>query len=128
MVVMVVEDNPVSARLLEGILHAAGHDVVTAASRSAALALVGSHGEIHLVVCDIELPDGSGLDLVVEMKSNPTYARVPVIMCTGADDPQTVRAAIDAGCASYLLKPVNAARLLDRVAACLPAAAQAPSP
>lgn len=125
MVVMVVEDNPVSAKLLEHILRNAGHDVVVAGSRGAAVRLLDTRPDVQLIVCDIELPDGSGIDLVAELRARGgEFARLPIIMCTGADDPESVRAAIGAGCCSYLLKPVNAVKLLDRVAACAPAPAE----
>jgi CheY-like chemotaxis protein len=118
MVVLVVEDNPVSSRFVESVLRGAGYQVLVAQTKSEAMSALATRSDVGMVICDIELPDGSGLDLVAEFRLDGIHATLPVIMCTAAGDGESVRAAFAAGCSGYVLKPVNAARLLDRVAAC----------
>ncbi len=115
-IVLVIEDNPVSARLVEHILEAAGYSVVVAARLDTARSILEQRSDIGIVVCDIELPDGNGLDLAAELLAK---SKLPIVMCTSADDQASVHAALEIGCAGYVLKPINATRLLERVTASL---------
>jgi CheY-like chemotaxis protein len=125
MVVLVVEDNPVSSRFVESVLRGAGYQVLVAQTKTEALRVLATRSDVAILICDIELPDGSGLDLIAEFRLDGIHATLPVIMCTSAGDGESVRAAFAAGCCGYVRKPVNAARLLDRVAACRGAEAAA---
>ena len=75
-------------------------------SRKEAIEAVGAD-PIDLVVCDVRLPDGSGLDLLPALKSAPTSPEV--IMITGFGDPHAAETAIKRGAWDYLEKPLSAA-------------------
>jgi CheY-like chemotaxis protein len=115
MKILVVEDNPLSAKLVEGILAAAGYDTVWAASGERALTTLSRVDDIDLVICDMGLPGISGLELVARIRKIERAESLPVIMCTAYADPQRVEAAVRSGCVGYLLKPVKPGELLSRV-------------
>jgi len=63
---LVVEDHQPTLAALSGLLRRQGHDVVTASTVEAALALAASH-QFDLVITDLGLPDGSGADLMLQL-------------------------------------------------------------
>ena len=59
---------------------------------------------LSLIISDIGLPDGSGLDLIREVKTNPYWRMTPVIVLSGERDPAVINAAYALGANSYLSK------------------------
>jgi putative nucleotidyltransferase with HDIG domain len=101
--VLVVDDLLGVREVLKGGLEAAGHQVATASSAEEAKSLFGAGGRFDLVVCDIQMPGESGVELLSWMKSQD--ADVAVVMVTGVDDATTAVAAMLKGAADYLTKP-----------------------
>jgi CheY-like chemotaxis protein len=107
--ILVVEDEPAAARVLEIMLQRAGYDVATAASlQDARQALAKRHPSA--VLLDLELPDGSGLELAEELalRTKP----VPVVVLSGrgpADD------FVGSPVAIWLMKPFAKEQLLRAV-------------
>jgi DNA-binding NarL/FixJ family response regulator len=99
---MVVDDHPLVRESMVGRLKAMGaRDVAEAASLSEARARAHAGGSRDLCVLDLGLPDGSGLDLIAELRA-AGWGRLVVL--SAADDPYSVRAAFVAGAQGYLLK------------------------
>ena len=103
--VLVVDDEPDMRISYERLLKRLGYRVVQAGTRGRGLAVV--HAEpLILVVSDLRLTDGSGLDVVAAADAAPT--RVPAIVVTGFLSAGSRRAALDAGAAGFLAKPFAA--------------------
>ncbi len=114
--VLLVDDEMDSAELLQLLLEARGFAVTAASSISSALAAAET-APFDVVVCDIGLPDGSGCDLLRQLRASST---VPAIALSGRDSPADVAIAREAGFEEYLGKPVTIDELVDalrRVAA-----------
>jgi DNA-binding response OmpR family regulator len=112
--VMVVDDDPASAKLAAVILRAEGCDVAVASDgeeAEEALAWVRP----AVVVLDLVLPVLGGLTLARHLRSKPEHARVIVIAMTILDDKLTEAAARDAGCDAFLGKPFDPAELVGAV-------------
>ncbi len=73
-----------------------------AADPVAALDLSDAHS-FALVMCDVNMPGGSGLDLVRALRER--YPDIAVLMVSGMDDPQTASMATDSGAYGYIVKP-----------------------
>jgi signal transduction histidine kinase/DNA-binding NarL/FixJ family response regulator len=99
--VLVVDDDPMTVRILARLLRQVGHDVTTA--RSLAEALAAPIEELDLVVSDLGLPDGNGLDLMREIKAR---REIPGIALTGFGTEDDVRKSREAGFAAHLTKPI----------------------
>jgi response regulator of citrate/malate metabolism len=104
-------------------VHAAGIDRVDgfgcvgqAHSRAEAVDLV-ERSAPDLVLIDIYLPDGNGLDLVAELAELRESSRPDVIVVTAARDVATVRRAMQSGALHYLVKPFGFAALRDKLVA-----------
>ena len=118
MKILVVEDNPVTGTLMVGILTNSGHATRLAQSVSEALHLLSSEPDIEGVITDVMMPDVSGLDLLRTLRESPKWRDLPAIVTTVRDDRETVMQAAALGCKQYILKPINPAKLLEKVAQC----------
>lgn len=106
--VLVVEDDPVQAKVLSLVARAAGHRLLTAHTLAAARRL---SGEADLVFLDRVLPDGDGLSLCRALKREPSSRATPVVVLTALDAFEDELDVYRAGADLYLGKPVPAARL-----------------
>jgi DNA-binding response OmpR family regulator len=104
--VVIVEDEADLAQTCERLLRRSGHEVVTAGTCAAGLTALAA-GRPRLLVCDVRLPDGDGLDLVrVARQLTPP---VPAIVMTAHPSAAGRRAALASGADGYLMKPFSAA-------------------
>ena len=115
MIILIVEDNPVSARILELYLHKHGYQTIVASNGRHALECLTSMPEIQLVISDIVMPEMDGLELFSKMKEIPNWEETPFIFCTSLADVGTVKRAAKMGCKHYLIKPVNEGQVLQKV-------------
>lgn len=106
--IVLVEDDHASCTALARLLSAAGYTVVAAASVREAREVVGRHG-CDLLIADLGLPDGSGLDLLRELRD--THGLQKGIALTGFTEDDDVAACAAAGFSAYLPKPVRFAEL-----------------
>ncbi|MEM5311809.1 sigma-54 dependent transcriptional regulator [Paraburkholderia sp. JHI869] len=112
---LIVEDDPNSLSGLSAILSADGFSVDTAASLAEARAALARFIP-DVVLVDLNLPDGGGLELLPHLPAQPPGGALPVIVMTGN---ATVESAIEGlrhGIWDYLLKPVNIPRLRSLLA------------
>jgi DNA-binding response OmpR family regulator len=104
--ILVVEDEPDMAATYDRLLRRAGHRVVTADSRAAGLQLLESLRP-KLVISDLRLSDGNGLDVIRAASTlNPPP---PVIVVTGFASRAARQAALASGACAFLAKPFNIA-------------------
>ncbi|MEI8234165.1 MAG: response regulator [Verrucomicrobiota bacterium] len=114
--ILLVEDHGDTARILERLLRREGHDVRTAGDLGKALEK-SRQWEFDLLLSDLGLPDGSGLDLMRQLHT--TRPDVPGIAVSGYGTEEDVRLSQNAGFAEHLVKPLDMDRLraaIDRVA------------
>ncbi|MES2598314.1 MAG: ATP-binding protein [Verrucomicrobiota bacterium] len=100
---LVVEDHEATLNILKRLLQRDGHRVHAAGSVAEALVLASEH-DCDLVVSDLGLPDGSGLDLMRTLRERRGWRGI-ALSGYGTDD--DVRQAREAGFAAHLLKPVE---------------------
>ena len=118
--ILLVDDDPTTLRLLEMILRRADETVVGVASGAEALVAVDEYdGAVDLVISDYRMPGMNGIELLAALRANPRTRETPVMMCTSASDRVTVSAAVRAGVQDYIIKPVVADVVLAKVHALL---------
>ena len=98
-----VEDDPDTLRVMGRLLGGRGH-CVTPASDVASARQAAEAGEFDLVISDLGLPDGSGIDL---MKSLTAIRPVPGIALSGHGMDDDIGRSRDAGFTAHLTKPVE---------------------
>ena len=109
-VVFVVDDDPGMLRSVNRLLRSNGYDSLLFSSAKAFKNHVDFEGAV-CVVLDINLEDGSGIELRHRLKA--AGHSVPVIYMTGNDNPAVRKAALQSGCLAYLTKPFSAKSLME---------------
>lgn len=109
--ILVVEDSRDIAELLKMFLEPYGYEVDTTSGIVEAMELVKS-GSYDLLLSDLRLPDGSGLDLIRDARRLKPIKGIAV---SGYDSEAHVRESLAAGFAAHLVKPVEENELLDTI-------------
>lgn len=113
--ILMIEDNPDMLRLNRNLLTEAGYRVLEAKMLEDGRALIAQENP-DLIVLDILLPDGNGLDFLEELRRTND---VPVLLLTALKEDEDVVAGLMRGGDDYLPKPYNLGIFLARVAALL---------
>jgi DNA-binding NtrC family response regulator len=100
--ILVVADSEPMRRLYVNVLTDEGIEILTASSKDEALALI--EPAVSLVITDLEMDGGAGLELVQALRSG--HPELPII-CMGAD-PHLLSQASVAGADAFLTKPLDA--------------------
>jgi len=108
--ILLVEDHGDTARVMERLLTADGHTVQTVGDMASALPLVTSRA-FDLLLSDVGLPDGSGLELMRAIRAKGLT--LPGIALSGFGQRQDVQQCLDAGFAAHLTKPIDLRRLAE---------------
>jgi CheY-like chemotaxis protein len=107
---LLVEDNEDTRKLLAALLQNKHYAVQSAASVEQAWALL--QGELpDVLLADINLEGGSGLELVRRLKASPRLREVPAFAVTAQDDREDIRRIREAGFSGHFVKPVNVTAL-----------------
>lgn len=112
--ILVVEDDEAVASLLQRVLTRADYDVEVL-HRSAGVRERVRSGGIDLLILDLTLPDGDGLDVCRSVRA--VTSTLPIVMLTGRGDEIDVVAGFSAGADDYVAKPFRPAELTARVRA-----------
>ena len=125
--VVVVEDDPASADVLQRRLQANGMTVTVGRTGADGLALI-REGHPDLVLLDVGLPDTDGYDVCLQVKSDGATADIPVIFLSARGDVFDKVRGLSCGASDYLTKPFHPAELLARVDAVLAQSRKVRSP
>jgi diguanylate cyclase (GGDEF)-like protein len=119
--IVLFDDSSLMRRLLTGLLDEAGYGDVTAfATLEEGWAYLDDPNvQLNLILMDKALPDGDGIDAIERIRKTPHLSDKPVIMITGFDDRDTLRAAFDAGATDFINKSFDEAELQTRVRSAL---------
>ena len=109
--VLIVDDDFTTTRTLQGLLQGAGLATLLAGSLAEAEALFHAH-PVALVLLDVHLPDGYGLDLCRKLTA---VSQVPILFISGDGDVATKTRGFAAGGVDYITKPLAGAEVLARV-------------
>jgi len=112
MKVLIAEDETAFRQVLESQMKKEGMRAVGVGNAADALAAVDD-GDFDVVVTDLRLPDQDGLDIIRQIRERGH--EVPVLLMTAYASVQTAVAALKAGAADYLIKPVRVPDLIRRV-------------
>ncbi len=112
--ILVIDDDADIHALINAMLRPLEATIVGAATGAEGLAEARATIP-DLILLDHELPDGTGIDILHELRSEPALAGIPVIVVTGSESRQVLTACFAAGAADYIRKPFFGAELRARV-------------
>jgi PAS domain S-box-containing protein len=112
--VLIVEDNPITRKLVRVTLASEGYTVVEAGDGRTALEWI-QRDTPNLVLQDLVLPDMDGFDLLQQIRASSKGAAIPVLAISGFFSKMEQARGLRVGFTDYLFKPVEAAQLLRTV-------------
>jgi two-component system phosphate regulon response regulator PhoB len=116
--ILIIEDEPDIRKTLEYNISREGYKVVSASSLSEGNEQINS-SDFSLILLDLMLPDGSGLDLCREIKSDKDKSPTPIIILTAKDDEVDKVVGFELGADDYVTKPFSVRELILRIKAIL---------
>lgn len=120
MSILIVEDNVISSRMLEGMLKHHGLEPVVARNGVQALQALQDKADIQVILLDLMMPEMDGFQFLQERSANPQWKALPVIVMTALADNETVRRVLSMGCKQYVVKPVREDSLIPKLKELLP--------
>lgn len=116
--ILVVDDEPVTNRLLSLMLQRNNHTVLTANNGVEALSCLDKT-HIDLMITDINMPDMNGLTLLETLRANQQHKNLPVIVLTAIGQEHMSQIAAQKGATDFLTRPVSSWELKEAVSGCL---------
>lgn len=109
--VVIADDNDMMRSILRAMLRGEEYDVVGEARNGQVAIDIVERLKPDIVCMDVMMPEKSGIEALCEIKvANPA---TEVVMVTSNSDPETVQESIMNGASGFIIKPFNAARVLD---------------
>ncbi|MCD0461076.1 response regulator [Roseiconus lacunae] len=112
--VLVVDDSATVRQQVCAALSQAGLDVSEAVDGVDGVAKIKS-GDVDCVVCDVNMPNKNGIEMVAEVKKDVKYAGLPIIMLTTEGAKDLIAKAKAAGACGWIVKPFKADMLVAAV-------------
>ena len=112
--VLIIEDEEDAAELFAEMMRVSGFRVIKTATSAPALSMMTAERP-DVVILDIMMPEISGLDVLRQMRRDPTLADIPVVVVSAKSMPADIKNGMEAGASTYLTKPVGFLELKDAV-------------
>lgn len=112
--ILIVDDSPVSRRMMDLMLHRNGYTVVAAADGYEALSLL-EETPVDLMIVDLSMPDIDGLTLLERVRADARFHAIRTLMLTASGYDQDRERAQEAGANDYLTKPTSSRDLVATV-------------
>ena len=113
--VLIVDDSASVRQQVGMALGQAGFEIVEAGDGKEGVAAIASNPNIAMVICDVNMPNMNGLEMVAEVKSNPSNSALPIIMLTTEGEPALIKQAKESGASGWIVKPFDAGQLVATV-------------
>ena len=111
--ILLAEDSPFFRGMIKNYLTSAGYEVEAVENGRQALSKLSSE-KFDLIITDLEMPEVDGFELIKEIKTNPDYKNIPIVVVTSLAGEDVRRKVYDLGANSYEVK-LNREKLLEEV-------------
>ncbi len=115
MAILIVEDNPINAKLFQLALEQHKYQTVSARNGTEGLAKLAEHVAIELIITDYMMPEMNGLELIEKIRASPALKDIPILIASAHSDMNIVSKAKSLGCNGFLVKPIDRKQLIERV-------------
>ncbi|MBK8319493.1 MAG: response regulator [Betaproteobacteria bacterium] len=109
--IVIVDDNDMMRSILRSMLRGDVYEVIGEARNGVLAVEMAGRLKPDIVCLDVIMPEKNGLDALCEIKV--ARPETEVVMITSNADPETVQESIQNGASGFIIKPFNAARVLD---------------
>ena len=124
---LLIDDDSRLSSMVHDYLQAAGFKVLVAGSLSQARQVLNAPSPVQLILLDLMLPDGDGLDFCRELRADGRFRSLPLLMLTARGEPMDRIVGLEIGADDYLAKPFEPRELLARLKALIRRAAPDPT-
>ena len=111
--ILVVDDSSTVRQQVSLALQQAGFATLEAADGHEAMVALEGQRQIDMVVCDVNMPNVNGIEMVEQVKAKPRHAKLPIVMLTTEGHPSLIRRAKEAGAVGWIVKPFDANQLVQ---------------
>ena len=111
--ILIIDDSLNVRRFLALTLEQAGYQIEQAGDGQDALEKLAAGVAVDVIICDLEMPRLDGFGFLSQLKSNPQYQHLPVIMLTSRRGEKHRQAAMNLGATAYMNKPFNKQELCN---------------
>lgn len=110
---LILEDTPANLHFFERLLTQAGFETISAETGHQALEKVADEPTLDLAVLDMEIPDGTGVEIAEVLRHR--YPKACIVVATMHDSRSMMQDAFDKGCDIFLVKPYGFMELFKRL-------------
>ena len=121
--ILIADDNPQNAELLEAHLDGTGYETRLAANGEETIA-AAKEWQPDVLLLDVMMPKMSGFEVCKRLRADPATRGIAVLIVSALDEVTDIERAVEAGTEDFLTKPINKTELLLRVRASLDARRQ----
>ena len=104
---LIVDDNRQTADALHQMLDVLGVPSRVAYGSSPAIAILGGGFTPSLICLDVNMPGVDGIEILLYLRREPRLVRIPVIVITSDDQPETRRKVMSGGATALIIKPAT---------------------
>jgi two-component system chemotaxis response regulator CheY len=113
--ILIVDDSITIRRIITNALKTVGFtDTIEASNGREALEKL-TNGKVDFIITDWNMPEMNGLDLIKEVRANPVYSSMPILMITTRGTEHDVVEALQAKVNSYIMKPFTPQELKEKI-------------
>ncbi len=112
--IMIIDDSASIRMVVSIALKKAGYEVIEAVDGKDALSKITGQ-KIHLIVCDVNMPNMDGISFLKAVKQNPNYKFTPIIMLTTESQEAKKQEGRAAGAKAWVVKPFRPEQMLAAV-------------
>lgn len=107
-----VDDSKTMRDMVVFTLKNAGFEVIEAEDGQAAISVLGNN-PVDLIITDLNMPNMNGIELIKNLRANPTYKFTPILMLTTEGDQTKKDEGKTAGATGWIVKPFNPEKLIQ---------------
>ena len=113
--ILIAEDDQVMAQLVATVVRKAGHVPTHAYDAMQTVMFAMRTPAPALIILDINMPGGTGLDALLKLKRSAKTGQIPVVVLSGSTDQSLPTKVIEAGAVAFLPKPIDPVTLMAAI-------------
>lgn len=110
-VIMTVDDSASVRQMVSFTIREAGYEVIEAVDGKDALAKIGDRTP-HMVITDLNMPNLDGINLIRQLRANPTFKFMPIVLLTTESQAEKKQEGKEAGATGWIVKPFKPEQLV----------------
>lgn len=109
--ILIAEDSASVRKFISLALKMQGFNVIAAVDGMDAIEKLPTIDQLDLIITDINMPNIDGIRLIQNIRADQMLKDIPIIILTSLSDDKDIKAGMDAGANSYLIKPFNTKKI-----------------